>query len=357
MLAIVLGTRPEIIKTAPIVFEAQRRGEPVAIIHTGQHYSEELDGIFFRELGLPDPHINLAVGSHPAPRQLGRMLDRLHDAFLHVKPTRVMVQGDTNTVLAGALAAFKADIPVAHLEAGMRCDDWTLPEEANRVLADRVSQWLFCPTELQSDRAIQEGIDRKKIHVVGNSVVDAVRHFAERASRAATILIKHDLTPRTYCLLTLHRASNVDDPVRLQRILDHIDASMCAHGLRVLFPVHPRTADIISRHEVRMGLSMLCTAPMGYLDLLHAQQQAALILTDSGGIQEEACTLRVPCIILRPNTERPEVLQIGAATMHEGLDAEGLHAAVTERLGCARLWENPFGDGRTAERVMDILMR
>jgi UDP-N-acetylglucosamine 2-epimerase (non-hydrolysing) len=170
MLAIILGTRPEIIKTAPIVFEAQRRGVPVVIFHTGQHYSAELDGIFFQELRLPEPAVNLHIGSHPAARQIGRMMDGLADAFERLRPSSVLVQGDTNSVLAGALAAEKSGIPVAHLEAGLRNYDWTMPEEANRVLSDRLSTWLFCPTDIQRRQVSLEGIDPQKVHVVGNSI-------------------------------------------------------------------------------------------------------------------------------------------------------------------------------------------
>ncbi|QQR60719.1 UDP-N-acetylglucosamine 2-epimerase (non-hydrolyzing) [Candidatus Uhrbacteria bacterium] len=238
MLAVILGTRPEIIKTAPVVLEAQRRGIPVVIIHTGQHYDDALDGIFFRELGLPQPVMNLGVGSMPVLKQLGAMIDRLHDAFQSLQPKVVMVQGDTNSVLAGALAAHKVGIKVAHLEAGLRSDDWEMPEEANRVLAGFVADFHFCPTEVQRDRLKGETV-MDDVHVVGNTVVDAALHYREIA-KSSDVLMRFKIDG-PYALLTMHRPSNVDDSERLRSMIEMLSRLAERRAWKMVFPVHPRT--------------------------------------------------------------------------------------------------------------------
>lgn len=356
-LGIILGTRPELIKCAPVILEAQRRGLSVGIIHTGQHYSNELDGIFFSELNLPEPVAHVHVGSHPAPRQIGLMMQHLADVLDEVRPEIVMVEGDTNSVLAGALAAYKSGIPVAHLEAGLRSDDWDMPEESNRVLADRISKWLFCPTELQRERLRQEGITHDGVHVVGNTIVDASLHYAKVAYDKSDIAERLGVTNRPYALLTMHRPSNVDDPARLAALLEAIDQSAKRFNLRVVFPVHPRTQSVIETAGIKLGDAFIATEPIGYLDLLRLQCSAHIVLTDSGGIQEEACTLRVPCVTLRANTERPETLQVGSNVLHFDADAESLTRSMRAMIGKERIWSNPFGDGKTAERVLDILQR
>lgn len=357
MLAIILGTRPEIIKTAPVVLEAQRRGIPVVIIHTGQHYDDALDGIFFRELGLPQPTVNLGVGSMPVLKQLGAMIDRLHDVFETYKPSVVMVQGDTNSVLAGALAAHKSGIPVAHLEAGLRSDDWEMPEEANRVLAGFVADIHFCPTEVQRERLKGETIT-EGVHVVGNTVVDAALHYREIA-HAGDALQRFDVDG-PYALLTMHRPSNVDDPERLRLMIEMLSRFAQERAWKIVFPVHPRTkARLITSgiwNELQESPYYILSEPVGYLDLLTLQMHAQLILTDSGGVQEEANILRVPCITLRENTERPETVQVGGNMLYAGADVTELNAVVDVLLARSRDWACPFGDGATAMRVVDILM-
>lgn len=357
MLAIVLGTRPEIIKTAPVVLEAQRRGIPVAIIHTGQHYDDTLDGVFFRELGLPQPTMNLRVGSMPVLKQLGAMFNRLHEAFELIQPKVVMVQGDTNSVLAGALAAHKVGIPVAHLEAGLRSDDWHMPEEANRVLAGFVADLHFVPTEVQKQRLQRETIT-EGVHVVGNTVVDAVLHYREMAKT-------NDVKARLgidgpFALFTMHRPSNVDESRRLGGVIEMLGRFAQARGWKIVFPVHPRTKASLIKHGFWESLlqnpSFLLSEPLGYLDLLALQSRAELVLTDSGGIQEESTILRVPCVTLRANTERPETVYAGGNVLYAGLDANELGALADMMLAKPRDWVCPFGDGATAKRVIDILL-
>lgn len=363
MIAFVLGTRPEIIKSAPVIHEARRRGIPFAIVHTGQHYTPELDELFFRELDVPEPIKNLRVGSLPPAPQIAAILNGLHDAFLELTPSVVVVQGDTNSVLGGALAAHKMGITLAHLEAGLRSDDWTMPEEANRVLTGFMADVHFCPTDIQRERLARETIT-EGVHVVGNTIVDAVLHYAKVANKRSRVMEALGVGHAPYALLTMHRPSNVDDPVRLRAMLAAIGDAANAHGLTVVFPVHPRTSAVMEKHGITIGAPFVTSAPLGYLDLLRLEADARIILTDSGGIQEEACILRVPSVTLRSTTERPETLNVGASVLFHEPDlpagkagAKKLTEVMAAQMAKERNWENPFGDGNTASRVMDILIQ
>lgn len=358
MIAVVLGTRPEIIKTAPVVLEAIRRNVSIGIIHTGQHYTPEMDAIFFRELGLPDPVAHAHVGSHPAPQQLGLMIQSLAGIFTEMKPNCVLVEGDTNSVLAGALTAEKMGIPVAHLEAGLRSDDRSMPEEINRILTDHISTWLFCPTDLQRQRLAQEGITHSGVQVTGNSIADAVNHFSEIALQKSTIIDQYTLGSGGYALLTLHRPSNVDDAERLRALIQCLCDMGRALGIRIVFPIHPRTQQALQHANIDLPSDcFIQMPPLGFLDLLSLEQRASMILTDSGGIQEEACILHIPCITLRANTERPETIEVGANILYSGVDQEELTRLVRTGLDRPRSWTNPFGDGTTAQHVIDILTK
>jgi UDP-N-acetylglucosamine 2-epimerase (non-hydrolysing) len=357
MIAVVLGTRPELIKTAPVLHELARRGTPHALIHTGQHYTPALDEIFFRELDLPMPVANLHVGSLSAPHQIARILSGVADALAPLAADFVLVQGDTNSVVGGALAAHKMGIGVAHLEAGLRSDDWSMPEEGNRVIAGRIAAVHLCPTQLQAARLAGEGITAG-VYVVGNTVVDASLTFAPRARELSRIVSRLELEGRRYALVTMHRPSNVDDPARLEALLRGLAQVARERDLQLVFPAHPRT-----REKIRaFGLDPLLAAPfttcepLGYMDLLALLQGAQVTLTDSGGIQEEACTLRVPCVTLRANTERPETVGVSANMLCESADPRVLGACVDDMCTGPRDWLNPFGDGKAAARVADILL-
>lgn len=349
MIVFVLGTRPEIIKISPLVHEAGRRGLRFAIVHTGQHYTPELDEIFFRELNLPQPNFNIRVGSLPPAKQIGAMLDGLHEVFSELKPRVVLVQGDTNSVLAGALTAHKMGIKVAHLEAGLRSDDWEMPEEANRVLTGFIADYHFCPTDLQRERLAQETV-REGVYVVGNTIADAVNYYANEAKKIQTPKIAG-----RYVLLTLHRPSNVDDPELLKAMLGAISSASKQHGLKIAFPIHPRTKAVMEKNQILLDEQFIELPSLGYLELLKLQMEADLILTDSGGIQEEACILRVPSITLRSTTERPETLRVGASVLYCEPDANILADIMKAQMEKERNWENPFGDGQTAKKVIDIL--
>jgi UDP-N-acetylglucosamine 2-epimerase (non-hydrolysing) len=358
MITFIVGTRPELIKIAPVVDALARRQAPLAIIHTGQHYSYQLDAIFFEELELPRPVANLEVGSLPAPQQLGTIIMRSAEALAKVQPRWVLVQGDTNSVLGGALAAHKLGLPIAHLEAGLRSDDWDMPEEANRIVAGRLAALHLCPTAVQVGRLAQEGIVRG-VHVVGNTIVDAALRNATRARAKSTVLERLGVAGRRYALVTLHRPSNVDSQPRLEAVMRALRDVAQRHDLALVFPVHPRTRGTIARMPGGDGLleaPFVPSDPVGYLDFLRLLADATITFTDSGGVQEEACTLRVPCVTLRANTERPETVTVGANVLCDSTADGALEAATADMLARPKTWANPFGDGQAGERCADLLL-
>jgi len=350
--AFVLGTRPEIIKLSPIIRVYVRRNLPFCIIHTNQHYSPEMDSVFFEQLELPAPQINLGVGSGSHGEQLGRMLPALETALTELNPETVVVQGDTNSVLAGALIAQRMHLKVAHVEAGLRSRDKRMPEEYNRILTDHLSNLLFAPTPAARDILLAEGFEDACIHVTGNTVVDAVMQAGQIAGDRQEGTEGH--TAGSYILVTLHRPENVDNAGTFQSILDGIDSAAREHGLRVIFPVHPRTSACLKRFGMKLPESFSNPGAVGYLRFIGLLRSAALVITDSGGVQEEACILRVPCVTARISTERPETVTAGANCV-AGVEAGGIRLAAGRMIGVARDWVNPLGDGRAGERIASIL--
>lgn len=352
MLACIVGTRPEIIKLAPLIREASGRNCPMLIIHTGQHYSYELDKEFFEELELPAVDVRLAMDAK-AGWNLDDAISQLRRVLKERQVTAVVVQGDTSSVLAGAIAAALEYIPVAHLEAGLRSGDWSMPEERNCVLVARMATWHFCPTQSQQSLLEREGI-HSGVHVVGNSIVDSLK-WIESKAKTPTI---EGLRSR-YAVVTLHRPSNVDDGNRLSQLLTMIDESCRALDLDVVFPVHPRTAQVLQGLEVERhwkttpGRYLL--PPVSYMQLVGLMKHANCVITDSGGLQEEACILRVPCVTLRATTERPETLHDGANALYAGTDVREFTEILTLQSQRARTWECPFGDGTTAKKCLDVL--
>lgn len=353
---VVLGTRPEIIKMSPVIRAAHDAGTPPFLLHTGQHYSYELDRVFFEELGLPEADRNLDVGSGPHGEQTGRMLAGIEATLLEVEPDAVLVQGDTNTVAAGALAASKLGIPVGHVEAGLRSYDRTMPEELNRVLADHLSDVLFAPTEDAAGILRGEGLPPERIHVTGNTIVDAVRENLALARARSDVLERLDLSPGGFILLTAHRQENVDDPARFASLLEGARRTGEELELPVVYPIHPRAKKQLGTH----GLSaegVRLSEPVPFLDFLLLEANARLVLTDSGGVQEETCILGTPCVTLRENTERPETVKAGT-NMLAGTDADRILAAARAmaphhgRLSKVRV---PFGDGRAGQRIVKLV--
>ena len=353
-IAIVVGTRPEIIKMAPIVRACAERGAPFLLLHTGQHYSFEMDGVFFRELELPAPHHNLEVGSGSQAYQIGAIVSGLAPILERERPEVLLVEGDTNSVLAAGLAAHKLGIRVGHVEAGLRSYDRRMPEEINRILTDHLADHLFAPTARARDILLGEGVTDDRIHVTGNTVVDEVLRQRERA-RDPGRLARFAVIPGGYALATVHRAENVEHEERLRGIFTGLAATGRALGIPVLVALHPRTAKKLETLGPGVDGGVRCLPPLGYLEFLGLHAEAALMLTDSGGLQEEACCLRVPCVTLRDNTERPESVEVGANVL-AGADPERIVASARAMRDRARDWANPFGDGQSGRRIVDILL-
>lgn len=359
-IGIIVGTRPEIIKMAPVIRECQKREIPFFIIHSNQHYSEEMDSIFFKELELPTPHYNLGVGSGLHSNQTGNILIKMEPILIDEKPDVVLVQGDTNTVLAGALSASKLDIKVGHIEAGLRSYDRTMPEETNRIMTDHISEYLFAVGPNQEAILTSEGIGQDKIYTVGNTVSDSLFQHLEISAERSNILNELAVEKNNYFLVTAHRASNVDIPANLMELLALFDRLHAKYKQTIVWPIHPRTQAKLKEFDITIPEYLKLLPPIGYLDFIQLQKHAQLILTDSGGIQEEACLLGVPCITLRENTERPESIEVGANVL-VGRDADKAIAAAdnwlsTMNLGDSLSWDNPFGDGHVAESIIDIVV-
>lgn len=353
-LAIIVGTRPEIIKMAPLVRACSERGVPFRLLHTGQHYSYEMDGVFFEELGLPAPHENLAVGSGSQAYQIGAIVSGLIPIYERDRPDWVLVEGDTNSVLAAGLCAHKLGIRVGHVEAGLRSDDRTMPEEVNRILTDQISDHLYAPTEHSRARLLAEKLPAERIFVTGNTVVDELVHQRPRAE-ARGVPARFGVAPGRYALATVHRAENTDRADRLAGILEGLSAAAAALSLEVLCAVHPRTTKVMAAHGMAFGPGVRPLPPLPYLDFLGLHAQAALTLSDSGGLQEEACALGVPCVTLRDNTERPESVEAGANQL-AGAEAGRIVEAARRMHGRRGGWANPYGDGRAAHHILDALL-
>ena len=352
-IAIVVGTRPEIVKMAPVVRACIAREVPHLLIHTGQHYSFELDGVFFEELELPAARVNLEVGSGSPAYQIGGIVMGMEPILEAERPDVVLVEGDTNSVLAGALAASKLGVRVGHVEAGLRSFDRSMPEEINRILTDHLSDHLFAPTLNARELLLGEGIGGERIHVTGNTVVDELLRQRERAARPG-LLEQFEVEPGRFALATVHRVENVENEERLRGIFRGLAGVARALEVPVLAALHPRTSSRLRSLEIdEDGVRAL--PPLGYLDFLGLHARAALMLTDSGGLQEEACCLQVPCVTLRDSTERPESVEVGA-NMLAGADPERIVASARAMSERRRDWENPFGDGRSGERIVDLLL-
>ena len=353
-LSFVLGTRPEIIKLSPVIRACQRRDVPFSIVHTGQHYSEDLDSVFFEQLDLPTPDYNLAVGSSSHGEQTGKMIAETESVLESERPEVVIVQGDTNSVLAGTIAATKIDdIEVGHVEAGLRSFDRDMPEEINRRVSDHAADYLFAPTDTSGDQLRQEGLSDEWITVTGNTVVDAVHQNVEIAHERSSVLSDLNLDEQ-FALLTAHRAENVDDRERFERVLESLAEAADDHNLSVVYPIHPRAEKRISEFGIDVPDAIQLVEPQDFLDFLVLEDEATIVFTDSGGVQEESCILRTPCVTLRDNTERPETVDVGA-NLVVGVDPNDVAEGVREMLTRDRNWENPFGDGTAADQILDTL--
>jgi UDP-N-acetylglucosamine 2-epimerase (non-hydrolysing) len=353
-IGIILGTRPEIIKMSPIIKHCQAEEIDFHVIHTGQHYSYNLDKVFFEELSLPSPNYCLNIGSGSHGAQTGQMLEAIEQVLIKEKYDVVLVQGDTNTALAGSLAASKLLIPLGHVEAGLRSFDRTMPEEINRIISDHISNYLFTPTIESKQNLIAEGIDPRKIFQVGNTVVDALyQNIAVSKDKKNEYLGRSGLSDADYCLVTVHRAENVDNPYRFRKILDSLESVREKYALDIVFPMHPRTRKNVELFDLDLG-SIKTYDPFRYLEFLQLMSNANLILTDSGGVQEESCILGVPCVTLRNNTERPETVKVGSNIV-AGVEPESVLSCVNIMLNNKHNWKNPYGDGKSSLYIINTL--
>jgi len=349
----VVGARPNFMKVAPILAQLRKRsGVAQVLVHTGQHYDARMSDVFFQDLGMPDPDVHLGVGSGSHAQQTAKVMTEIEPVLLREKPDVAVVAGDVNSTLAVALVAAKLGIPVAHVEAGLRSRDWSMPEEVNRVLTDRLSDLLFTPSRDGDENLLREGIDPSRVHFVGNVMIDTLRAALPRA-KESRIHSRLELSG-AYALATLHRPANVDDPRALSRLLSAL--AEVAAQVPVVFPIHPRTRSRLPAGFEAKGLKLV--EPLGYLDFLALIAGARLVMTDSGGIQEETTALGVPCLTLRENTERPVTVEAGTNQLVGTDPAKAVAAAHEVLAGRVKRGSIPeLWDGRAAERVAEILVR
>ncbi|MBN2568392.1 MAG: UDP-N-acetylglucosamine 2-epimerase (non-hydrolyzing) [Deltaproteobacteria bacterium] len=365
----VIGARPQFIKAAPVslaIAEHNRLAPPSShlteiIVHTGQHFDKEMSDIFFKEMNIPRPDYNLGINSASHGAMTGRMLEKIEEILIREKPDRVLVYGDTNSTLAGALAAVKLHIPVAHVEAGLRSYNREMPEEINRILTDHSADILFCPTKQAVENLKAEGIFNSDsttprssrftphVYLVGDTMYDAVLQFSKVARKKSTILDDLEVKPKEYLLATVHRPYNTDIPKNLESIL----SAFLEINELIIFPVHPRTRQKLTNLSVYQRENLKIISPVGYLDMLMLEKNAKMILTDSGGIQKEAYFFGIPCITLRSETEWVETVEMGWNVVI-GIDREKIIKAVNS-FSCDKQRPELYGDGSAAKKIIQCL--
>jgi len=362
-IAVLIGTRPGIIKMSPIVDELTRRKVPHVVIHSGQHYSLSMDRDIMRGVNLDNPQYQILRPPDciTHAQQTAYMLTGIEEVLLKEKPEVFLVCGDANTNMAGALAARKIHVKVGHVEAGLRSFDWRMPEEHNRIIIDHISEYLFAPTHRAKENLLQDGV-RGKVFVVGNTIVDATMKYCESARAKEGPELSQVTRGEPYVLLTLHREENVDNEGILSEIVSAIGEICKQHEIKIIFPIHPRTKKRLREFNIEKSVERISNLeliePVGYLEFLAYLSSATLVMTDSGGIQEESCILKVPCITIRETTERQETIQLGSN-----------HLAGTQRDKIVRVfnsvykspdlktnWRNPYGDGQASKRIVDTCL-
>jgi len=349
----IVGARPQFIKCAPLS-TCLRNNNSITetLIHTGQHYDENMSQVFFDEMEIPMPDIELEIGSGPHGAQTGKMLEAIEKTLLNIKPDGVIVFGDTNSTLAGALAAVKLHYPLAHIEAGLRSFNRKMPEEINRILTDHCSSFLFCPTQSAVQQLSSEGINNH-VHFVGDTMYEAVMGYTDKAARNTRILKDLQLESKEYILATVHRPQNTDCTESLKQILD----ALAQIDLKVIFPVHPRTRKIITESlpgDYFSNKHVKFIDPVGYLEMLLLQQNARVVITDSGGMQKEAYFLGVPCVTLRDETEWMETVNAGWNILAGNKTTAILEAVKNASPGTPQ--RDEFGDGNASQKIVDILI-
>ena len=352
----VVGARPNFMKAAPLMREFARRGGiETRLVHTGQHYDKNMSKIFFEDLELPEPDIYLGVGSGSHAEQTARVMVEFEKIVLADRPDLIIVVGDVNSTIACSITGSKLWIPVAHVEAGLRSFDLAMPEEINRMVTDILSRFCFTTSPEAEINLKREGVGEERIFFVGNIMIDSLLHYIDRAG-GTEILENLGLAPKEYMLVTLHRPSNVDDPGELRELF--VMLSRLAERMPVVFPIHPRTKKMLDSADPQIVLSdrLMLIEPVGYLDFIGMMRSAGIVVTDSGGIQEETTVLGVPCVTVRENTERPITIELGTNIL-AGTDPEKVEAAVTDLIdrGIGEHSLPPLWDGKTAGRIADVL--
>ena len=356
----IVGTRPNFMKLAPLVDEFKKQKIEHFLVHTGQHYDEEMSRLFFNDLGIPKPNINLGVGSGSQEEQIRKITTELEKVLVKERPNIVVVVGDVNSTLAGAEAAHKLGIKVAHVEAGLRSFDKTMPEEMNRILTDKISDFLFTTEESGNKNLMNEGISKDKIFFVGNVMIDTLLIHKQKAQKS-NILSKFKLNKNDYSVLTLHRPSNVDTKEDFKNIISILEEIQ--DKIKIVFPIHPRTKKNIQlfnlKEKMKNMKNLIITEPWGYLDFLCLMSNSKFVLTDSGGIQEETTILGIPCITLRKNTERPVTVEQGTNLLVSIDNQQVVEKAmdiidnkIKPNKKIPELW-----DGKTTKRIVDILLK
>lgn len=343
----IIGARPQFIKAAAVSKKIREKNQEI-IVHTGQHYDDNMSKIFFEELHIPFPDYNLNVGSGNHGAQTGRMLEKIEEILLKEKPDCVLVYGDTNSTIAGALAASKLLIPVAHVEAGLRSFNIAMPEEQNRILTDHISKYLFTPTETAVKNLNNEGVG-KNVFNVGDVMFDAILHFKKVAEQKSSILEKLELEKKEYILATIHRAENTNDISRLKNIIEALNESK----EKIILPLHPRTKKYIEEYNLSFSDNIKIIEPIGYLDMVMLEANSKKIVSDSGGVQKEAFFLDVPCVTLRDETEWIETVENGWNVI-VGADKDKIKKAVLE-FKPNKIKINSFGNGNAAEKIIQII--
>lgn len=347
----VVGARPQFVKAAAVsrILRAQA-GVREILLHTGQHYDGNMSAVFFEELSIPDPDIHLGIGSGFHGAQTAGMLEGIERALLQDRPTWLLVYGDTNSTLAGALAGAKLGVPVAHVEAGLRSFNPAMAEEINRVVADHVSRRLFAPTNAAVANLQREGIPAERVTLSGDVMYDAAIRYGAQAERKSRILRTLGVAPRSYALATVHRAENTDDPGRLDTILSGLQR--VAESIPVVLPLHPRTRKALRKPYEPVTL----IDPVGYLDMVQLEKNARIVATDSGGVQKEAFFHRIPCVTLRSETEWTELVRAGWNVLAPLDSAESVCRTILDNLDRAGESIQPYGDGHAAERIVGLLL-
>jgi UDP-GlcNAc3NAcA epimerase len=354
----VIGARPQFVKAAMVsrAFQVHEKTKEF-LIHTGQHFDSNMSKVFFDEMGIPEPSVNLAISGGGHGSMTGKMLIRLEELLIQEKPDCVLVYGDTNSTLAGALAASKLNIPCAHVEAGLRSDNRAMPEEINRILTDHASDLLFAPTDDALSRLLEEGVSNNKIIRSGDVMLDAALFFGKKAKSESTILDRLKLLEKKYALCTLHRAENVDSKEVLEWLINGLKE--ISEKLPVLLPIHPRTKSRLREFQLFDSLpsGIKVVEPVGYLDILRLENSAAVILTDSGGMQKEAFFQKVPCVTLRTETEWSELLLGGHNRLACPL-TDSILERVDEAMGATPDWTiDLYGNGRSSEIIVSSILR